>query len=76
MADTAISEKGQVTIPKAVRNQLGLRPGMRLSFSSKNGLLIGQKVDPREDAVLKVTGVGSRKLSVDLHLEATRGPVQ
>ena len=27
-----VSEKGQVTLPKGVRDQLGIRPGSRLEF--------------------------------------------
>jgi AbrB family looped-hinge helix DNA binding protein len=34
---SAIGERGQITIPKAVRRQLGLRPGMRLEVSVENG---------------------------------------
>jgi antitoxin PrlF len=34
---TSIGERGQITIPKAVRRELGLRPGMRLEVSVENG---------------------------------------
>ncbi|MEX2445150.1 MAG: AbrB/MazE/SpoVT family DNA-binding domain-containing protein [Alkalispirochaeta sp.] len=34
---SSIGERGQITIPKAVRRQLGLRPGMRLEVSVENG---------------------------------------
>jgi len=30
--DTAITGKGQATIPKAIREHLGLRPGDRVKF--------------------------------------------
>ena len=29
---STVSEKGQVTLPKALRDQLGIRPGSRLDF--------------------------------------------
>ncbi|MGK2900048.1 MAG: AbrB/MazE/SpoVT family DNA-binding domain-containing protein [Burkholderiaceae bacterium] len=32
MESTTMTSKGQVTIPKAVRQQLGLRQGMRVAF--------------------------------------------
>lgn len=34
---SSIGERGQITIPKAVRRELGLRPGMRLEVSVENG---------------------------------------
>ncbi len=40
---TIVSEKGQITIPKAVRDQLGLRNGTRLEITAERGRLIGIK---------------------------------
>ena len=37
MAKTKLTSKGQVTIPKAVRDQLGLRPGDEIDFVEENG---------------------------------------
>jgi AbrB family looped-hinge helix DNA binding protein len=33
MDNTSVSSKGQVTIPKAVRQQLGIRQGSRIEFA-------------------------------------------
>ena len=38
MAKTKITSKGQVTIPKEVRERLGLRPGDELEFVEKDGV--------------------------------------
>lgn len=38
MAKTKITSKGQVTIPKEVRDRLGLRPGDELEFVEENGV--------------------------------------
>ncbi len=46
---TTVSEKGQVTIPKKLRDRLGIRQGQVLEFETRDGLLIGRKseaVDP------------------------------
>ncbi|MDA2934877.1 AbrB/MazE/SpoVT family DNA-binding domain-containing protein [Acidobacteria bacterium AH-259-D05] len=39
-----ISTKGQITVPKALREKLGLRPGTRLEFHVEEGKLVAQKV--------------------------------
>jgi antitoxin PrlF len=38
-----VSEKGQVTIPKALRDELGLDTGTVLEFHEENGRLVAQK---------------------------------
>lgn len=41
---TTVSEKGQITIPKRLRDRLGLRPGTVLDFEEADGRLIGSKL--------------------------------
>ncbi len=41
---TTVSEKGQITIPKRLRDRLGLRPGTVLDFEEAEGRLVGRKV--------------------------------
>ena len=36
MLQTSVTSKGQVTIPKAVRQQLGIRKGSQISFEVVN----------------------------------------
>ena len=38
-----IAERGQVTIPKALRKKLGMQPGMVLDFHDENGRLVAVK---------------------------------
>jgi len=40
---TTVSEKGQITIPKRLRDRLGLDPGTVLEFVAEKGALIGRK---------------------------------
>lgn len=44
MVQAKITSKGQITIPKEVREQLGLRPGDRIGFVRENGHFRLQKV--------------------------------
>ena len=55
-----VAERGQVTIPKALRKKLGLVPGTILDFDSDDGRLVAVKVQPRGpvDAVFGALGNG------------------
>jgi len=50
-----LSEKGQVTIPKALRERLGLETGQVLDFREHNGCLIASKIS-LQDPVSAVYG--------------------
>ncbi len=69
---STLSERGQITIPKRIREQLGLRPGQELEFETQDGLLIGRKCMGR-DPVSAVTAI-LNPLDVDGALEESRGP--
>lgn len=71
-----ISEKGQVTIPKPIRDRLGLVPNTVLEFESENGRLIARKADLARDPVLAVTGICKKKIVVDEYLQEIRGAVR
>ena len=38
-----VSEKGQVTIPKRLRDRLGIKPGQVLDFDEDHGRLVARK---------------------------------
>jgi len=50
-----VAERGQITIPKAIRDSLGLTPGVVLNLREENGRIVAEKA-PVEDPVAKVTG--------------------
>jgi antitoxin PrlF len=59
-----VAERGQVTIPKRLRDRLGVKPGTVLEFSEERGRLIAIKtggVDP----VGEVFGCLGRRLNTD-----------
>jgi AbrB family looped-hinge helix DNA binding protein len=68
-----MSEKGQVTVPKACREKLGLKPGTVLDFEADGGVLLARKVQPR-DVFAKWRGKGKLPggLSVDDYLTRLR----
>jgi len=55
MPATTLTSKGQVTIPKSIREQLRLRTGQRLDFQlDSDGRLI---VKPRERDIRELKGI-------------------
>ena len=67
-----VSEKGQITIPKALRERLGIRAGQLLDFREKGGLLVAAKVT-LEDPVAEVYGILKLGRSSDELVTALRG---
>lgn len=41
--DAVVAQRGQVTIPKALRDKLGIVPGTVLEFHAENGRLVAVK---------------------------------
>lgn len=68
-----ISEKGQVTIPKNVRDRLALNPGTVLEFTAEKGQLIGRKKE-KVDVFEKWRGRGKLPVgkNTDDYLRAIR----
>lgn len=67
-----VSEKGQVTIPKQVRDRLGIRPGETLDFEEERGRLVATKVVTR-DPVDAVYGILALPAPTDRLLDELRG---
>lgn len=44
---TTISSKGQVSIPKGLRQKAGLAPGTQLEVALENGAIVLRKIVPR-----------------------------
>jgi AbrB family looped-hinge helix DNA binding protein len=69
-----LSEKGQVTIPKPLRERLGLRPGQILDFREERGRLVGTK-QPTEDPIESLYGVLKTGRATDTIIRHLRGRV-
>jgi len=72
MASSTISVKGQVTIPKELRDEFGIRTGDRLEFSAEaDGIKVRKRVDVGAFEALR----GSIRLpaSVDEIVDEMRG---
>ena len=69
-----VSEKGQVTIPKPLRDRMGIRPGEVLESSEERGCLLARKALERDpvDAVYGILRLGR---STDEMITEMRGEV-
>jgi AbrB family looped-hinge helix DNA binding protein len=71
---TIVSERGQITLPKSIRTDLGIRAGTVLELTVVDGKIIGSKREG-QDPVGKWKGRGALPrgvASVDDYLSATR----
>lgn len=71
-----VTSKGQVTLPKAVRDLLGIGPGSVIDFErAPDGRIVLVKVDPtvRPNRFEKLVGSAGKGLSTDEIMALTRG---
>ncbi len=73
---TQVTRKGQVTIPKRVRDYLGIQPGSMVEFdvtSDGRIVLINQDATPKPDRFDKIRGTATTKLTTDEIMALMRG---
>lgn len=71
-----ISTKGQITIPQAFRERLGMVEGAEVEFVEEDGTLILRKVSNSRrgrELVRRMTEQGNVKMSTDEIMKLTRG---
>lgn len=63
----ALTQKGQVTIPKRVRDQLGLHPGDRIEFAVEDGRIVGhvRRVVDVMELYARLPGVDAERIDLD-----------
>ena len=66
-----VAERGQVTIPKPLRDKLGIRPGTALEFTAKDGTLLARKAET--DPVSAVFGCLGKRIDSDKFVRELRG---
>jgi AbrB family looped-hinge helix DNA binding protein len=69
---SVVSEKGQVTIPKRLRERLGIRAGETLEFHEEQGRLVATKAMAR-DPVDAVYGILELDRRTDQFVRELRG---
>lgn len=73
---SVISKKWQVTVPKKIRDEMGIRAGQELQLKAWKGTLVARKIVASK-ALERVTGLLSGRIkSTDKYLKGIRGPRQ
>lgn len=67
-----VAARGQITIPKIIRQQLGLKPGTVLELRLNGATLTAIKAEPL-DAVKQVYGCLGKTVSTDNIIDILRG---
>jgi AbrB family looped-hinge helix DNA binding protein len=75
---TKVTSKGQVTIPKRVREQLGIRTGSEVEFRlGANGQVVlikaGRPAKPKPSIFAALRGTASGTMTTDEVMALTRG---
>jgi antitoxin PrlF len=73
--NNVVAERGQVTIPKALRDKLGIVPGTVLSFAAENGRLVATKVVDDHPALKLMGRHGKGRRTADI-MAQLRGPAK
>jgi antitoxin PrlF len=73
---TRVTRKGQITIPKRIRDYLGIEPGSMVEFEvTPDGriVLINQDATPKPSRFEKLRGTATTKLTTDELMAMLRG---
>jgi AbrB family looped-hinge helix DNA binding protein len=78
---TNLTSKGQVTVPKSIRDYLGLKPGSAVIFERAAGGEVvlkpaGRNAKRQPSRFAKLRGRGTVRMKTDAILALTRGPVK
>jgi AbrB family looped-hinge helix DNA binding protein len=74
-----VSESGQITIPREIRDRVGMKPGTEVEILPKDGEVIVRIIKPTanmekfERALLRARGAADTGLTTDEIMAMTRG---
>ncbi len=69
-----VAERGQVTIPKVLRERLGIRPGTVLDFKEEQGKLVAVKAEAMDTIDQFYGKLGSGRRTDDVMQELRDNP--
>jgi AbrB family looped-hinge helix DNA binding protein len=69
MERRTIGERGQIVLPKHLREQFGLKPGKKVIFEVKNNMIILKPEKNPEEIVEEFVNVSRKKLRKKINIE-------
>jgi AbrB family looped-hinge helix DNA binding protein len=71
----SVTSKGQVTIPKKVRDFLGIRPGTVVEFRLEDGRVVLTRVGAKKprSRLARLVGIGKSGMTTDEIMRLMRG---
>jgi antitoxin PrlF len=69
-----VAERGQVTIPKVLRQKMGIKPGTVLEFYIQESTLVAVKLE-QQDSIDKVYGCLKQNINTNQIINDLRGNV-
>ena len=73
MLTAKVGERGQVTIPKVLRDRYGLKKGTEVEFVDEGGRLAVRRGNSVREAVARLRGTVKLDVPVDEFIEELRG---
>ena len=71
-----MNAKGQVTIPKCIRDEMGITPGCEVAIRFEDGAVVVSKIGSRNrgaDWIRRTQGGGDMSMTTDEIMALTRG---
>ena len=68
-----VSKKGQITIPKALRDELGIGAGTQVDFERAGDTIVIRKAQAGQQLVGQLRGRGDVRMSTDEIMALMRG---
>ena len=68
-----VGERGQVTIPKALRTRYGLKPGTEVEFVATGGGVTIRRSESLRERILSLVGILDLGVDTDQWIEEMRG---
>lgn len=70
---TRVTTKGQVTIPKEIRDRAGIRPGDEIEWTEAEGKIVGARVETASPFARWIGAGRNLGMTVDDFIEEMRG---
>ncbi|MBI4411110.1 MAG: AbrB/MazE/SpoVT family DNA-binding domain-containing protein [Deltaproteobacteria bacterium] len=75
-SESTITERGQITLPKSLRDRFALKPGTKVKFEATSKGIVLSKATSVREAVEGVYGILKESADTDAYIESIRGKAE